>query len=110
MTRPARIRRLGRPNLVASAVHLSNGQFCGRPYTPSLRDSMARQLNKLTSLSVRNATRRGLYGDGGGLFLQVGASGSKSWVFRWKRAGRFRVMGLGPVHTITLAEAREKAR
>jgi integrase len=71
---------------------------------------MARQLNKLTSLSVRNATRRGLYGDGGGLFLQVGASGSKSWVFRWKKAGRFRVMGLGPVHTLSLAEAREKAR
>jgi hypothetical protein len=70
---------------------------------------MARELGKLTSLSVRNAKRRGLYGDGGGLFLQVSAGGSRSWVFRWKEAGRLRVMGLGPAHTVSLAEAREKA-
>src|SRR5204862_4390908 len=70
---------------------------------------MARQLGKLTTISVRRAKRRGLYGDGGGLFLQVSPGGSQSWVFRWKRSGKFRVMGLGPVHTVTLAEAREKA-
>jgi integrase len=70
---------------------------------------MARQIGKLTSLSVRNAKRRGLYGDGGGLFLQVGATGAKSWIFRWKQGGKFRVMGLGPAHTVSLAEARDKA-
>jgi Arm DNA-binding domain len=70
---------------------------------------MARQLGKLTTISVRNAKRRGLYGDGGGLFLQVSSGGSQSWVFRWKKSGKFRVMGLGPVHTVTLVEAREKA-
>jgi integrase len=69
-----------------------------------------RLIGKLTSLSVRQARRRGLYGDGGGLFLQVSESGAKSWVFRFKEADRLRVMGLGPAHTITLAEARDRAR
>jgi len=31
-------------------------------------------------------------------------------VFRFKEAGRLRVMGLGAVHTVALAEARDKAR
>jgi integrase len=70
----------------------------------------ARLIGKLTILSVRQARRRGLYGDGGGLFLQVSESGAKSWVFRFKKNGRLRVMGLGPTHTVSLAEARDKAR
>jgi integrase len=71
---------------------------------------MARTIGKLTALAVDKAKRRGYYGDGGGLFLQVSASGSKSWVFRFKDAGQLHEMGLGATHTIGLAEAREKAR
>ena len=71
---------------------------------------MARTIGKLTALAVDKAKRRGYYGDGGGLFLQVSASGSKSWVFRFKEAGKQHEMGLGATHTIGLAEAREKAR
>ena len=70
---------------------------------------VARVIGKLTALSVSQAKRRGYYGDGGGLFLQVSASGSKSWVFRFREDGRLREMGLGPTHTITLADARQKA-
>jgi len=70
----------------------------------------ARVVGKLTTVSVRQAKQRGLYGDGGGLFLQVTAKGTKSWVFRFKEGGRQRVMGLGPEHTVSLKEAREKAR
>src|SRR5437899_6362103 len=70
----------------------------------------ARVIGKLTTIQVRSAKRRGLYGDGGGLFLQVSQGGAKSWVFRFKEVGRLRVMGLGPVHTVSLAEARDKAR
>jgi hypothetical protein len=44
------------------------------------------------------------------LILQVSASGAKSWVFRFKEAGRLREMGLGPLHTIGLAEARRRAQ
>ncbi|HJZ15646.1 MAG TPA: Arm DNA-binding domain-containing protein, partial [Stellaceae bacterium] len=77
--------------------------------TPEARPT-ARLIGKLTTVSVRQARRRGLYGDGGGLFLQVSPNGAKSWVFRFKKDGRLRVMGLGPVHTISLAEARDRAR
>ena len=71
---------------------------------------MARVIGKLTALKVRQAKRQGLYGDGGNLYLQVSKSGAKSWIFRYKRAGRQRPMGLGPLHTISLTEAREAAR
>ena len=71
---------------------------------------MARTIGKLTALVVDKSKRRGYYGDGGGLFLQVSVSGSKSWVFRFKEAGKLHEMGLGATHTIGLAEARERAR
>ena len=70
---------------------------------------MARTIGKLTALAVERTKGRGYYGDGGGLFLQVSDRGSKSWVFRFKENGRLREMGLGPTHTVTLAEARDKA-
>jgi hypothetical protein len=57
---------------------------------------MARVFGKLTMLTVRQARRPGLRGDGGGLFLQVGRSGVKSWIYRYKVAGKHRLMGLGP--------------
>ena len=50
-----------------------------------------------------------MYPDGGGLYLQVTASGAKSWIYRFTLHGRTREMGLGPLHTISLAMAREKA-
>lgn len=68
-----------------------------------------RHEKKLTSLAVTKQSTPGLYGDGAGLWLQVMASGSKSWIFRYMRNGRAREMGLGPVRDVTLAQAREKA-
>ncbi len=70
---------------------------------------MAREHKKLTALTVSRVSKRGYYADGGGLYLQISPSGAKSWVFRFKSEGRLREMGLGPAHTITLAEAREHA-
>jgi len=70
---------------------------------------MGRQVEKLSALTVSRAKARGYLGDGGGLYLQVSASGSKSWVFRFKDHGRLREMGLGSVHAIGLAEARKRA-
>ena len=64
---------------------------------------------KLTALAVARAHERGTYGDGHGLYLQVARGGSKSWVLRYKVNGRTRILGLGPTHTIGLAEARERA-
>ena len=40
--------------------------------------AMARTLIKLTAATVKNASRRGYYSDGGGLYLQVDAPGPKS--------------------------------
>src|SRR5215472_12452382 len=48
--------------------------------------------------------------DGGGLYLRVGSSGSRSWIFRYMTAGKSHDMGLGPLHTVSLAEARAAAR
>ena len=71
---------------------------------------MARTIGKLKALDVQRASRRGYYGDGGGLYLLVRPTGGKSWIFRFRERGRLREMGLGPLHTISLARAREKAR
>jgi hypothetical protein len=67
---------------------------------------MSRVVGKLTALDVSRAKRPGYYGDGGGLYLLVGPRETKSWVFRFRKAGRLREMGLGALHTINLAEAR----
>jgi integrase len=67
-------------------------------------------LNRLTARTVETKTQRGRFADGGGLFLQVSKWGTKSWIFRYQRNGRERHMGLGPLHTLSLADARDRAR
>jgi len=68
-----------------------------------------RKANKLTSLAVKRASEPGLYHDGHGLYLQVSAFDTKSWIFRFMRDGVARKMGLGPLHAVTLADARQRA-
>ena len=70
---------------------------------------MARTIGRLTALKVDKAKRAGMYADGGGLYLRVTHSGTKNWVFRFMLNGRPRWMGVGPLHTIGLAEARNRA-
>jgi integrase len=71
---------------------------------------MPRYARPLSSRRVQSLKTRGFYCDGGGLYLQVSRTGSKSWVFRYATGGRKRDMGLGSLATFTLAEARERAR
>jgi len=71
---------------------------------------MARRIGKLPAVALQKPMKPGMHADGGGLYLQVTASGAKSWIFRFMLHGRAREMGLGPLHTISLAEARERAR
>lgn len=66
-------------------------------------------MSKLTALQISRLSKRGLYGDGGGLYLQITAAGVKSWIFRYRDNGRLRNHGLGPLGTVSLAEAREAA-
>ncbi|MBG7547720.1 integrase arm-type DNA-binding domain-containing protein, partial [Pseudomonas aeruginosa] len=70
---------------------------------------MARGINKLSALAVQKTKEPGYYGDGGGLWLQISKLGGKSWVFRYTRHGKTREMGLGPIHTVSLSDARLKA-
>lgn len=70
---------------------------------------MARQVDKLSAILMKSLSSPGYYGDGNGLWLQVSSSGSKSWIFRFRNAGKRREMGLGPLRTVSLAMAREKA-
>jgi hypothetical protein len=68
-----------------------------------------RGIEKLSALEVQRLKTPGYHGDGGGLWLQVSPAGTKSWVFRYT-LGKAREMGLGPLHTVSLADARVKAR
>src|SRR3954449_3946474 len=64
----------------------------------------------LSAKGVANLKKPGRYGDGHGLYLQITPSGVRSWLLRYERNGRERWMGLGPLHTVSLTEARERAR
>jgi integrase len=68
-----------------------------------------RAIHKLSAVGVSKESKPGYHSDGGGLYLQVSAGGSKSWIFRFKMSGRSREMGLGSVNTLTLADARDSA-
>src|SRR5215471_15476647 len=62
----------------------------------------------LSAREVATKAKAGIYGDGGGLYLKVTPSGTKSWVFRYWSNGRRHALGLGPCHTVTLARAAER--
>jgi integrase len=92
---------------------------------------MARR--KLTTAEIAKRKREGRYHDGRlplsakrvqrlkgegryhdalvpGLYLQITASGARSWLLRFEQNGRERMMGLGSAAIFTLAQARERAR
>ena len=66
----------------------------------------------LTAKKVERAKQPGRYHCGliRGLYLQVTASGAKSWVLRYQLRGQERWMGLGSAADFSLREARERAR
>ena len=77
--------------------------------------------NQLSAREVSSKKKPGYYCDGGGLYLRVSKRGdrvSRSWVFRFSSpimrddAGKSKIrdMGLGPLETVSLAEARNEAK
>jgi integrase len=64
---------------------------------------------KLSQTRADKLSKPGRYHDGFGLYLQVTKQGSRSWVFRYERAGCERWMGLGPCRLFTLRDARTRA-
>jgi integrase len=78
-----------------------------------------RVVGRLTSRRVNTAKPKAdrqalVIGDGGGLWLQItrgeGDHLRRSWTFRYEIDGKRREMGLGALHTFSLAEARERAK
>jgi len=69
---------------------------------------MAQTINQLTAIKVQKLKAPGYHADGGGLHLQVSQTGSKSWIFSYRFAGRAREMGLGSLQRVSLAEARDE--
>ncbi len=70
---------------------------------------MAKRINKLTALQVKQQKKQGWYPDGDGLYLQVSPSGTKSWVYRYEKDRKERRCGLGAYPTISLDDARNSA-
>ncbi len=64
---------------------------------------------RFTVRAVDSLSKPGRYGDGGGLWLQISTSGTKSWLLRYQLDHRSRHMGLGPYPEVPLAEARQLA-
>lgn len=74
---------------------------------------MARTIERLSPLKVAKlakAGKRGMWCDGGGLYLHVGPTGGASWILRYMLRGKARSMGLGPYPLFGLSEARDRAR
>jgi len=63
--------------------------------------------NVLTVKSIAASKAKKLR-DGGGLWLIAKGQG-RYWIFDYRYGGKRREMGIGPLHTVGLAEARQKA-
>ena len=61
----------------------------------------------LTVLEIKTA-KPGMYADGGGLYLRVKESGTKSWIFRFTFDGMRKQMGLGAISKLATLDARAK--
>src|SRR4051794_22366033 len=89
-------------------IHRKRGQIDGS-FDGQENHAMPRRAAGLNARQVQSLKTPGLFADGGGLYLQITPTGSKSWIFRYQINGRRRDLGLGPAHTVSLAEARQKA-
>ena len=67
---------------------------------------VSKESNRLTAKRIAKLAKPGRYHDGHGLHLQITKRGSRSWLLRFERDGRERWFGLGPLHTVSLKDAR----
>lgn len=67
---------------------------------------------KLNAKKISSLKDPGMYGDGLGLYLNIAAGGSKSWILRVtvKGQGKRREIGLGSLDVFSLGEARLRAQ
>jgi integrase len=69
--------------------------------------------NKLSETKIKALSKPGIYGDGDGLFLRVQKTGSRNWLFIYRRGAQRNEIGLGGygqgTAPVSLTLAREKA-
>lgn len=71
---------------------------------------MGREIQKLSARRVATIREDGRYSDGGNLYFVVdGTSRRWSFLYRDRRTGKLREMGLGPFPDVSLAVSRERA-
>jgi integrase len=71
---------------------------------------MSRPIERLSAVALSKlARRKGVFCDGGGLYLHCDPPAQRSWLFRYRMNGKARWMGLGPYPAVSLAKARERA-
>jgi hypothetical protein len=70
---------------------------------------MVRERNRLSDTAVKAKENRGLYSDGGGLYLQITKLGYRSWVYRFRIHRKLRTMGLGAYPAVTLSRRASSA-
>jgi hypothetical protein len=61
---------------------------------------------KLRPLDVERETRPGKYFDGDGLYLVVKGATSRNWIYRFRKDGKERWLGLGSLKDVSLKNAR----
>src|ERR1700732_1383886 len=71
--------------------------------------TVVKKINRLSARRVATPPNPGRPADGRGLYLKIDKSGAKRWTFMWVRGGRQHEAGLGSIHAVPLAKAREKA-
>jgi hypothetical protein len=72
-------------------------------------DGFAREKHmagKLRPLDVERETRPGKYFDGDGLYLVVKGATSRNWIYRYRKNGKERWLGLGSLKDVSLKNAR----
>ena len=74
-----------------------------------MRKRQAQGLNRLSVAAIKHLATPGWHGDGGGLYLEIDANGRKRWALRLTVNGKRRDFGLGPLHKVSLSDAREVA-
>ena len=65
--------------------------------------------NKLKASQIGKAKKPGMLSDGAGLYERASANLTYSWVFRYRKHGKLRDIGLGSIDHYSLAEARKRA-
>jgi len=83
---------------------VGNGKSEHAAYEPEAR----KRVKKLSPLKLKTLGP-GRHADGGGLYLDLQESGSRSWIFRTTIRGKRKEIGLGGLSSRTLAQAREAA-